>query len=78
MIRLILSDLVAHSRVWLGVFAVTVAAGFVGAVVAGLLETGSFHGGAVQEGLASTSSAVIMFTVITALIVLGSTANLTI
>lgn len=78
MIRLILSDLVARSRVWLGVFAVTVAAGFVGAVVAGLLETGSFHGGAVQEGLASTSSAVIMFTVITALIVLGSTANLTI
>lgn len=78
MIRLILSDLVAQSRVWLGVLAVTIATGFVGAVVAGLLETGSFHGGAVQEGLASTSSAVIMFTVITALIVLGSTANLTI
>ena len=78
MIRLIGSDLVAQSRVWLGVLAVTMATGFVGAIVASLLETGSFHGGAVQEGLASTSSAVIMFTVIAALIVLGSTANLTI
>jgi len=77
-IRLIASDLVAEARIWLGIFAVTIATGFVGAIAAGLLETGGFHGGEVEEGLSSTSSAVILFTVITALIVLGSTANLTI
>ncbi|PRB13416.1 FtsX-like permease family protein [Microbacterium sp. MYb62] len=78
MIRLIVSDLVAHARIWLGVAAVTIATGFVGAIAAGLLETGAFHGGAVNEGLSSTSSAVIMFTAVTALIVLSSTATLTI
>ncbi len=78
MIRLIISDLIVHARIWLGVLAVTIAAGFVGAIAAGLLETGAFHGGAVNDGLSSTSSAVIMFTALTALIVLSSTATLTI
>ncbi|MDF2507065.1 MAG: hypothetical protein K0Q52_924 [Microbacterium sp.] len=78
MIALIASDLIMRWRVWLGVLAVTVTSGFVGAHAAGLLETGAFHAGAVQEGLASTSSAVIMFAAITALIVLSSAANLTI
>lgn len=78
MIRLVLSDLAAHARVWLGVLAVTIATGFVGAIAAGLIETGIVHGGRVQEGLSSTSAAVIMFTAVTALIVLSSTANLTV
>lgn len=78
MIRLILSDLAGHARVWLGTLAVTIAAGFVAAIAAGLIETGAFHGGRVQEGLGSTSSAVIAFTAVTALIVLSSTANLTV
>ena len=78
MIRLLLSDLAAHTRVWLGILAVAVAAGFVAAMTAGLIETGLAHGGRVQEGLASTGSAVIMFTSIAALIVLSSAANLTI
>lgn len=76
MIRLILSDLVTHARVWLGTLAVTIAAGFVAAVAAGLIETGIAHGGRVQEGLGSTSAVVIIFTTVTALIVLSSTANL--
>lgn len=76
--RLILSDLVTHARVWLGVLAVIVVAGFVGAIAAGLLETGFRHGGRVLDGLSSTSAAVIMFTSITALIVLTSTAGLTV
>jgi putative ABC transport system permease protein len=76
--RLILSDLVTHARVWLGVLAVIVVAGFVGAIAAGLLETGFHHGGRVLDGLSSTSAAVIMFTSITALIVLTSTAGLTV
>lgn len=78
MIRLILSDLAAHARVWLGTLAVTIATGVVAAVAAGLIETGAVHGGRVQEGLASTSGAVIAFTSITALIVLSSTANLSV
>ncbi len=78
MIRLVLSDLAGHARVWLGTLAVTIAAGFVAAIAAGLIETGAFHGGRVQEGLGSTSSAVIAFTAVTALIVLSSTANLTV
>lgn len=78
MIRLILSDLAAQVRVWLGIFAVAIATGFVGAIAAGLIETGAKHGGRVLEGLASTSSAIILFTAVTALIVLGSTANLTV
>lgn len=78
MIRLILSDLAAHARVWLGTLAVTIVAGFVAAIAAGLIETGAFHGGRVQEGLSSTSSAVIVFTAATTLIVLSSTANLTV
>lgn len=78
MTRLILSDLTAHTRVWLGVLAVAIVAGFVGAIAAGLIETGVFHGGRVLEGLSSTSAAVIMFTSITALIVLSSTADLTV
>lgn len=78
MIRLVLSDLAGHARVWLGTLAVTIAAGFVAAIAAGLIETGVFHGGRVQEGLGSTSSAVILFTAVTALVVLSSTANLTV
>lgn len=76
MIRLIVSDLVAHARVWLGTLAVTIAAGFVAALAAGLIATGIAHGGRVQEGLGSTSAVVIIFTAVTALIVLSSTANL--
>lgn len=78
MIRLVLSDLAAHVRVWLGILSVTIATGFVAAIAAGLIETGLVHGGRIAEGLASTSAAVIMFTAVTALIVLSSTANLTV
>lgn len=78
MIRLVLADLAAQARVWLGVFAVTIVTGFVGTMAAGLIETGIVHGGRVQEGLSSTSAAVIMFTAVTALIVLSSTVNLTV
>lgn len=78
MTRLILSDLAAHARVWLGILAVTMVAGLVGAIAAGLIETGIFHGGRVQQTLSSTSSAVVTFTILTAFIVLGSTANLTV
>lgn len=78
MIRLILSDLVANARVWLGILAIAAVTGFVAALAAGMIETGAAHGGDVQGGLASTSSVVIVFTGITVLIVLSGTANLSV
>lgn len=78
MIRLIVGDLVAQSRVWAGMLAVVIATGFVAAIAAGLIETGATHGGRVQDGLSSTSGAVIVFTTATALIVLSGSANLTV
>lgn len=78
MIRLILADLGSHVRIWFGTLAVVIATGFVGGISAGLIETGIHEGGQVQEGLGSTSSVVIIFTGLTALIVLSSTANLTV
>ncbi|MDQ0645738.1 FtsX-like permease family protein [Microbacterium murale] len=78
MIRLVFGDLLAQSRVWTGMTAVVVATGFVAAIAAGLIETGAVHGGKVQEGLSSTSGAVIIFTTATALIVLSGAANLTV
>lgn len=78
MMRLIGSDLVHQARVWFGILAVTIVTGFVAALAAGLIETGIYHGGRVQDGLGSTSSAVIAFTAVTALIVLSSTADLTV
>ena len=78
MIRLILSDLLAHARVWVGALAVTAAAGFAAAIAAGMIETGASYGGEIQEAMSSTSAAVIMFSGVSALIVLNSTANLSV
>ena len=78
MIRLILSDLTVHARVWLGTLSVAVAAGFVAAVAAALIEAGADYGGRVQDALASTGAVIIVFTAVTALIVLSSTAHLTV
>ena len=76
MIRLVFADLLANARVWIGVFAVVVAAGFVVAFPASMIETGARYGGQTSEDLNSTSSIVIVFTSITILIVLSGSTNL--
>lgn len=76
MIRLILADLIGNIRVWIGTFAVVVTAGFVGAFAASLIETGNRYGGQIAENLGSTSAVVIMFTAVSAIIVLSGSANL--
>lgn len=78
MIRLVVSDLGWHAREWIGILVVTIATGFVGAIAAGLLETGASNGGDVQVTLIGGSGVVLTFSTVTALIVLSSSANLTV
>lgn len=78
MLRLIVADLAANARIWLGILLLTLAVGGVGGIAAGLVETGRFYGGEAEEGLVSVSMVVVMFTGVTALTVLTASANLTV
>lgn len=78
MTSLIFSDLRANARVWVGVLLVAAAAGFAAAVGAGLLETADAYAGSTRRALQNASSPVLIFSGLTALIVLSSTANLTV
>jgi putative ABC transport system permease protein len=78
MMRLVLSDLFANARVWLGMLLLTLVVGMIGGLAAGLIETGISYGGAVQEGLVSISATVALFAGVTAVTVLSSSASLTV
>ncbi|MET4061826.1 putative ABC transport system permease protein [Arthrobacter sp. UYP6] len=78
MTRLVLGDLWIHARVWWGILMVSVATGGIGAIGAGLIETGNHYGGDVQYDLAGASTILIVLSAATALIVLSSTADLTV
>lgn len=78
MTSLIFSDLRANARVWVGVLLVAAAAGFAAAVGAGLLETADAYAGSTRKALQNASSPVLIFSGFTALVVLSSTANLTV
>lgn len=76
MIKLVLGDLWTHARVWAGVLMVCSTTGGIGAIGVGLIETGNRYGGDVQYDLAGASSILILFSTVTALIVLGSATGL--
>ena len=76
MIRLVLGDLWTHARIWAGILMVCVATGGIGAIGAGLIETGDHYGGDVQYDLAGVSTLLILLSGIAALIVLSSTTGL--
>lgn len=78
MMRLVFADLVRSIRVWMGVFVVTVTAGFVGALAASMIETSWHVTEQLRQFLAGASSAVLMFTSVTALIVISSVSHLTV
>lgn len=78
MITLILSDLRANARVWVGILLVATAAGFAASIGAGLLETANAYEGPTRKALQNASSPVLIFSGFTALVVLSSTANLTV
>ncbi|WP_250035688.1 FtsX-like permease family protein [Paractinoplanes maris] len=76
--RLIVSDLIANGRIWLGALLIAAATGLVGAVVASDIETASAAGGNDALALYGISGTVAAFTVVTALIVVGAVTNLTV
>lgn len=78
MLRLIFSELASHARLWFGGLTVTTTAAAIGALAASLIETGAQLGGESFMGLVSMSSVVIAFTSVTAMIVLGAVATLTV
>lgn len=78
MLRLILADLVANARIWLGILIVSIATGAIGAFGAALIATGILLGGKTLETLVAISGSVLLLTTVTALVVLGSLANLTV
>ncbi|GAA2899693.1 hypothetical protein Acy02nite_60910 [Actinoplanes cyaneus] len=74
--RLILADLLDNSRVWLGVLLVMISTALVAAVVASDIETGVTAGGNVALALYAISGVIILFSAVTAIIVLGSVTAL--
>lgn len=78
MLRLVLSDLLAHLRIWVGMVVVSAAAALVTSVAAGDVETAVGLGGNVALALYAISGSVILFTTVAAVIVLSSVANLTV
>ncbi|XVV13895.1 hypothetical protein ACQP2X_05945 [Actinoplanes sp. CA-131856] len=78
MVRLILGDLVANARVWLGTLLIAAATAAVGAVVASEIATALSVGGNDALALYGISGTIAAFTIVTALIVVGSVAGLTV
>ncbi|WP_250009258.1 hypothetical protein [Actinoplanes sp. M2I2] len=78
MLRLIVSDLLANARIWLGTLLIATATAAVGAVAASDIQTAIEAGGTVALALYAISGVMIAFTTITALIVAGSVAGLTV
>lgn len=74
--RLILTDLLANTRIWLGAFVVIVATAFVAAVSASFIETGTAQPGDLGGSLDSMAGVVIAFTSVAAIVVLSSVASL--
>ncbi|WP_250000888.1 FtsX-like permease family protein [Actinoplanes sp. M2I2] len=78
MLRLIVSDLVANRRIWLGALLIATATALVGAVVASDIQTAVAAGGTEALALYGLSGTVAAFTLVTALIVVGAVTNLTV
>lgn len=76
MLRLIISDLLANLRIWIGVALVAAATAMVTAVVAGDIQTATTLDGNVSLALYGISGSVILFSTVAAAIVLSSVSNL--
>ncbi|RDB61797.1 ABC transporter permease [Gordonibacter sp. 28C] len=78
MIRLVFSDLRDHAATWIGAFAIAVVCGYIGGWVVSLQATAGFQTDALQKFLQNAASSVLMFSLIAAVAVLVSAANLTV
>jgi len=76
MLRLIVSDLFANVRIWVGALVVAAASAAVTTVAAAEIETAARTGGNVGLALYAISGTVLLFATLTAVIVLGSISNL--
>ena len=78
MLSLIVSDLLANARIWLGTLLIATVTAAAGAVAASDIQTAVETGGTAALALYAISGVMIAFTTITALIVAGSVAGLTV
>lgn len=78
MIRLMFVDLRDHATTWLGAFFVAVACGYIGGWAASFVETANYYTGDVSRALEGSALIVILFSVVVAIVVLSSAANLTV
>jgi putative ABC transport system permease protein len=76
MLRLITGDLLANARIWIGAVVVAAAAAAIGTVAAAQIETAVRTGGDVALALYGISGLVIVFSTVTAVVVLGSVVDL--
>lgn len=78
MMRLVFSDLRDHAATWIGALAVAVACGYIGGWVVSLQATAGFSTDALQKFLQNAASSVLLFSLVAAVAVLVSAANLTV
>jgi len=76
MLRLIISDLLANLRIWLGTLVVAAATGAVSTVAAAEIETAARTGGNPGLALYAISGTALLFATLSAVVVLGSISNL--
>jgi putative ABC transport system permease protein len=78
MLRLIVGDLIANGRIWLGAAVVAAVTALVGAVAASDIQTAAQIGGTAGLALYGISGTVIVFSAVTTVVVLGSVTQLAI
>lgn len=78
MIRLVFADLRDHAAAWIGAFAVALACGCIGGWAASLMCTADAYTGALRKGLQNAGSMMLVFSLVAAVAVLASAANLTV
>lgn len=78
MTRLVVADLLANLRIWVGALVVALATALVFAVVGSSIETAISVGGNDALALYAISGTVTVFTAVAALVVVGSVAGLTV
>ena len=76
--KLALADAVTNLRVWTGVLLVTAVTAFVGALTAGVVESGVRRGGVVALAVFAITGVVAVFALVAAGVVLGAVAALTV
>ena len=78
MMRLVLFDLRDHAVTWIGAFAVAVTCGYLGGWAASLRATADLCAGTLQRNMQDAATMVLVFSLVAAVAVLVSAANLTV